>query len=248
MGKSLKAEAFILAWNESETIQMTIDYYLSICDRVTLFDNYSDDGTPDLAARSGAIVKPFGIPGVLDDREYTKLKNNCWKGSTAEWVYVVDADEIVNRFDREEEKARGTTILRTYGWQVFSRGIPHFESRNVLGFHDPNYSKLCCFRPDQIKEINYVHGCHIAKPVGNAKMSVTQTTLFHFRNIGGPDRLVRRHADYRARLSDWNKRWNAGVHYTHDDDRRIREWEEQFQKSGPWSPPGTWSPGVETTN
>jgi glycosyltransferase involved in cell wall biosynthesis len=226
-----------MAFNESETIHLTIQHYQTFCSKITLFDNYSDDSTDHIAAALGCEVKKFGIPGALDDREYTKLKNNCWKGSDADYVIVVDADEVFPNVT--SGFYQGASILKTHGWQVVSPWIPkHIWMQELYGYHDPNYSKLVCFNPRRVKEINYVHGCHVAKPVGDLVYSNDSFPLFHYRNVGGPDRLIARHALYRSRMSEWNKRWNAGVHYTYDDERRRKEWEEAFAKSGPYSPPG----------
>lgn len=224
----MRIEAFILAWNEQDTIALTLKHYQKFCDKITLFDNYSDDDTPLIARAMGCEVKQFGIKGVLDDREYTKLKNNCWKGSDADWVIVVDADEIlvlpasiVNEY----------TVLKPVGLQVYSHKLPAQDWSELTYYYpDDQYSKLCMFRPNKIDAINYVHGCHVAKPIGDVKIG-NVGFLMHYRNAGGPDRLIARHAQYRARMSDWNKKWNAGVHYTYDDDRRRREWEEQYDRA-----------------
>ena len=235
----MKVEAHIIAWNEAETIALTIRHYQSFCNDVTLYDNFSDDGTPEIAAKMGARVIKFGIPGVLDDREYTKLKNECWKGSKADWVIVVDCDEIlINKFGHMRETLKdclknGSKILRPQGWQVINNDMPRYNWTELTnGYKDDNYSKLCCFSP-AIEGINYVHGCHVAK----TKDRVTQANdlfLMHYRNVGGPERLVARHALYRQRLSDWNKKWNAGVHYTYEDTQRRKEWQEQYERSKPF--------------
>jgi len=237
-------EAYIIAWNEAETIHLTIKHYQKFCTSIKIFDNYSDDGTPDICRSMGCNVQSFGIPGVLDDREYTKLKNNCWKKSEADFVFVVDADEIFyfygenNRLRLSLLKIYGYSIIKPQGWQV----IDHFVPRETWveatrGYRDDNYSKLCCFDPKAIKEINYVHGCHVAKPVGKIQLAEVGM-LFHYRNIGGPQRLIERHKLYRSRMSDWNKRWNAGIHYTYEDERRLKEWNEQYEKSVEYSPLG----------
>jgi glycosyltransferase involved in cell wall biosynthesis len=247
----MKVEVFVIAWNEAETIALTIKHYQKFCDKITLYDNFSDDNTREIAMSMGCEVKLFGVKGSLDDREYTKLKNNCWKGSDADWVIVVDADEILDPGFRhsmtftdgelseskfitvlEQEKSKGATIIKTYGWQVMSHEMPKEDWLEIkTGYHYENYSKLCCFNPKEIKEIGYVHGCHVAKPTGNVVFSTEILPLFHYRNVGGPDRLIKRHALYRARMSEWNTRWNAGGHYLIDDNKRRKEWETQYAGS-----------------
>lgn len=173
------------------------------------------------------------------------LKNSCWKGSDADWVIVVDTDEILALRDDGEEKnhllslkIQGYTVVRPKGWQVVSHDVPRetwLEIKN--GFEYDQYSKLCCFNPKAIKEINYIHGCHVANPVGQVNIA-EDGVLFHYRNVGGPERLIERHRLYRERMSDWNIRWKAGGHYLHDDAQRKKEWLEQYNRSREYSPPG----------
>jgi glycosyltransferase involved in cell wall biosynthesis len=243
----MKVEAYIIAWNESETIHLTVNHYKQFCQTVKIFDNYSDDGTPEICRAMGCEVQSFGIPGVLDDREYTKLKNNCWKGSDADWVIVVDADEIIVPRDLNDQmkyvllRNKGFSKLQACGWQVMSQDVPRenwLEQTN--GFWYENYDKIVCFEPKSLKEIGYIHGCHQARPKSKgADITIKGAiTLMHYRNVGGAQRLIDRHALYRKRLSDWNIRFKAGDHYNHDDERRIREWNEQFLKSKEYSPHG----------
>ena len=88
-------EAFIICWNEIDTIQLTIDHYRSFCNQVTFYDNHSDDGTAELILQNGCSLVSFGSPGKLEDDQYKEIKNNCWKESNADWVIVCDCDEII---------------------------------------------------------------------------------------------------------------------------------------------------------
>ena len=89
-------DTYIIAYNEIETIGLTIKYYQTFSN-VTLFDNFSDDGTPELARHLGATVMTFGRKGELNDAEYLKIKNRAWKKSKADFVIIVDADEILEQ-------------------------------------------------------------------------------------------------------------------------------------------------------
>lgn len=237
----MNIEAHIMVYNESETIHLTIKHYQQFCSKIIIHDNFSDDRTREVAEEMGCEVQLFGIKGQLSDAEYTRLKNNCWKGSNADWVIVCDADEILYVTELSG------TILLTFGWNVFSENVPRETWSEIqTGFHDPQYSKLICFKPEAIKEINYVHGCHVAKPTGSVIYSDTVTPLFHYRNVGGSGRLIKRHALYRDRLSDWNKRWGCGSHYNYSDERRKLEWEEQYQKSVEFSLDFTLQSQIQT--
>lgn len=231
-----RVDAHIIAWNEAETIALTIKHYKKFCRNIFIYDNHSDDDTVKISLAMGCQVRIFGHVGVLDDREYTNLKNNCWKGSDADWVIVVDADEI---FIPPSPWNIDVTVYKTYGWNVHSPEMPTDNWLEITtGLHDPNYSKICCFNPKQVHEIGYVHGCHVAKPKGNIVYSNGEFLLLHYRNVGGPYRLANRHALYRKRLSDWNIHWKCGDHYNHEDERRIREWNERYERSTAYSRPG----------
>lgn len=231
-------EAFVIGWNESDTIRLTLSHYNSFCEKVTLFDNYSTDGTPDIARDMGAEVKQFGTPGVLSDDDYLTVKNNCWKKSQADWVVVCDADELLwsgTFYDRVffiQATEIGATIIKTIGFDVISNEMPKENFLELqTGNVNDNYSKLVCFNPKQIKEINFKYGCHVAKPTGNVIYYHRPFLLMHYRNIGGPQRLVQRHAMYRPRMSDKNLRFGLGVHYTWTDEQRIKEWYEKYDNS-----------------
>lgn len=238
-------EAYIIAWNESETIHLTIKHYQQFCQRIIIYDNFSTDNTREICEALGCEVKPFGIAGVLDDREYTKLKNNCWKGSKADWVIVVDADEILwadNILDQLNKLRKlKFGMISTQGWQVVSQYVPRESWLEITnGFIDENYSKFVIFDPKAVKEMNYVHGCHIAKPVNS--LCTTNNNpgfiLLHYRNVGGYQRLIDRHKLYRERMSDWNIKWKAGSHYLYEDAQRKREWLEQLERAGEFVPLG----------
>jgi glycosyltransferase involved in cell wall biosynthesis len=229
----MNIEAFIIAWNESETIHLTIKHYQKYCSKITIFDNFSDDNTREIAESMGCYVKLFGIQGLLSDQEYIKVKNNCWKESKADFVVVCDADEILDLSFIQDTNA---TIIKTFGWNVHSTSLPiNSWLEQTTGVYDKNYSKSALFSP-KLKEIGYIYGCHDCKPIGNVSYSEFTVPLFHYRNAGGSYRLVKRHALYRPRLAPINKKWNLGEHYNHEDERRIREWKERFERSVEFSP------------
>lgn len=230
-------ETFIITWNEEETIHLTLKHYLKF-GKVNVYDNFSTDNTVSIAVKMGAFVESFGKPGVLDDKEYLKIKNNVWKESKADYVIVCDADEILQIDEKfiERELSKGVTIFKTWGWNVFSKKMPKKDWSEInTGFHDPNFSKQVIFSP-KLLGINYVYGCHVCNPQGDLKYSNTVLPLFHYRNVGGSDRLVKRHKAYRKRMSDFNKRLRLGHHYLVDEKRKIKEWENLEKNCTEFSP------------
>jgi len=232
----MKIEAHIINWNEADIIALTVSHYKKFCDRIVIYDNYSDDGSDLIAKSMGCEVVKFGIPGMLCDGEYIKVKNNCWKNSDADWVIVCDCDEILFHEDIsflfKQEALKGATMLRTQGYNMYSNDMPVDSFLEIVtGFKDDSYSKLVCFKPEAVKEIAYIYGCHEARPVGNIQFSEETYALLHYRAIGGIDRLLRRHEKYVKRLSDLNRRWNLGEHYLHTEDRKRADFSDRLKKS-----------------
>lgn len=235
-------EAHIIAWNEAETIHLTIKHYQSFCARIVLWDNHSTDNTREIAKSMGCVVKTFGKEGELSDRAYMELKNECWKKShpgqdMRDYVIVVDADEIlhVDKYQFGINK-NVVTLFKPIGWNVFSHEMPKNDWLEITsGYQENNYSKTIMFDPKQIKEINYHIGAHMCSPKGNQVWLTSFGYLLHYRNVGGPQRLIDRHNLYRTRMSEENLHRNWGHHYLQSDEERVKEWELKYQKSRPFS-------------
>ncbi len=231
-------EAFIIAWNREDSIHLTIRHYQQFCQRVVIFDNFSEDKTRDISASLGADVRLFGTKGVLDDQAYIDIKNSCWKNSNADWVIVCDDDEILYHPDMPEflEKHKGMSIIRTQGYSMYSENVPREKWIEVkTGTEDANYSKFVIFNPKKVKEIGYVYGCHEAKVKGIdwRDCPLEELMLLHYRSIGGIERLIDRHHEYepRRRKSAVNMKWNLGHHYAEPDDLKRQQWQELAAKS-----------------
>lgn len=224
-------EAFILNWNEKDLIAKTIRHYKYFCEDITVFDNHSDDGSDKIAEAMGCTVKKFGIKGVLDDTEYLKIKNNCWKGSKAKWVIVVDADEIIY-YPRMISLLMSTKemIVKSKGFNMFAEKLPDNLFEVKRGTYDKSYSKLALFRPD-LKDMNYVYGCHVANPKGHISYAKEKVFLLHYRNARGIDGVIERQKKYAERMSPKNKQLGLGCHYLFDEDKKRKDYETEFKAS-----------------
>ena len=247
----MKVEAHILAWNESDIIGLVIKHYQKFCDHITIWDNYSDDSTQLIAESMGCDVKKFGIKGQLDDQAYLDVKNHAWKGSDSDWCIVCDCDEVLYfptiKMDNVihdvvyDTKAlllqacrEQKTIIKTKGWNIYSESMPQNDLLEITtGYRFDNYSKSVIFNPKEIKSINYKPGAHICEPVGNVVYSEESLYLLHYKNIGGVERLLRRNAEYRKRLSYNNKKMGYGIHYLDSEAKVRKEWNERIAKSVP---------------
>jgi glycosyltransferase involved in cell wall biosynthesis len=224
----MRVETFIIGWNREDTIHLTIQHYKKLGE-VIYFDNFSDDNTRTIAESLGADVRLFGRSGELDDQTYLDIKNHCFKRSTADWVIIVDDDEILYHpfLLTELQKATdsGQTIFHTQGFNIHSDLMPVNDWLEIrTGENNANYSKLCLFNPQQVKDIRYNYGCHYSRPVGNLIYSPTTLHLLHYRDVGGVERLIARHKLYASRLSQVNKNYNLGHHYTESEESKRKQW------------------------
>lgn len=244
----LKIEAYIQAWNREDTIAFTINHYKKFCDKVIIYDNFSDDKTREIAEASGCEVRLFGQAGILDDQAYKTWKNSGWKGSDADWVIVVDDDEILYSedlvFTLKQATTRGETIFKPQGFSIHSDEMPKEDWLELRsGFTDNNYSKLCVFNPKAIREIGYEFGCHTHMkgfPQGRVIQSSMPLYLLHYRSVGGVERLLKRWREYepRRQRSAINMKWNLGHQYAQKEEDIRKEWKESLEKSAPLSEGG----------
>ena len=229
---------FFINWNDSFYLPFIKRHYSPFCTKIVMYDNHSTDNSVELAKELGFEVRTFGTPGVLSDSDYLQVKNHCWKGCTSDWVIVCDADEFIYDLHIDKSlqtlKSYGRTILETEGWQMYSHTLPKESILEInYGFLDVSYNKPCIFNPQAIDEINFVPGCHRAMPTGNVVWGKQQPKLLHYRNIGGPRRLLERHAEYRNRLSqeNINNRW--GYQYLFSPEKAQEIWNQSYNLSKP---------------
>jgi len=216
---------FTMAYNEDVFLQFMIDHYKTKFPQcsITLFDNQSTDRTKEIALKNGCNVIDFNTNNQIDDYKITNLKNNCWKKSNTDWVLVCDPDELLN-IDEEQlktEAAKGTTIIRSEGWNMVNMA-DNFDFANIKhGTRVSQYDKAYLFNKNQIKEINYSCGAHRHSAMGNIRYSENIYPLYHYKCIN-PDYLVQRFKWTATRLSDINKRAGMGTYWLESSEENIK--------------------------
>ncbi len=227
----MKIKAFIITFNEADIIRLTIEHYKNICSEIYIFDNYSTDDTVAICKDLGCIVESFGTPGVLDDRSYLEVKNNCWKKhKDADYVIVCDADEILQI---NMEEYGNWDIHKCLGYNMYDEKIPTKSWQEVTrGYKDPMYDKMILFAPARMIQTNYGYGCHGARPVGgNLNIGIHKLNLYHMRYIGGVDRLINRYQLYYKRMCQFNLENKLGYQYAKSENQLLHEWDEVINKS-----------------
>lgn len=213
---------YFINWNDSRFIpdQRNIGPY---CERIVMYDNYSSDNSESVALAHGMEVRKFGNPGVLDDFEYLKVKNEVWKearGQGVDYVIVCDADEYVVGVPT-------SPIPHVQGFNIMSGS---FAEENLWGYEDANYSKRAIFSPD-IKEINYTPGCHVCNPEPDLRSNTPEMILYHMRETMGIEAIIERYREYRQRMSQRNRQQRMGFHYLHDEGTLRAEYERKTQQA-----------------
>jgi len=67
----------------------------------------------------------LNIPDNKDNKTLVDIKNNCWKGSTADWVIVIDTDEFIYHPQiRNILASTNATIMRTTWCEMYSDKVP----------------------------------------------------------------------------------------------------------------------------
>jgi len=233
----MRIEAFLICWNEREILPFVIKHYQKFCDSITIYDNYSDDGSDILAEQMGCKVIKYDTNGQLNDDAYKYIKNTCWKDSTADYVIVCDADEVLFwhhlNFGLLPEKGK-PSIWKTQGWQITSNEMPKEDILEITnGYKFDNYSKSIIFSPTRIKEMNFNYGAHRTEPVGDVVYSEETLYVLHYRQIGGVKRLINRYRAYKKRMSAFNKMKGHGSHYLQQEQKILNTWKQDFMKSKP---------------
>ena len=210
---------YFINWNDSFYIPFIAKHYGQFCSKIVMYDNHSTDDSVKIAKSLGFEVRTFGRIGELNDQHYLVVKNHCWKEERgkSDFVIVCDADEFLSN-------PIGLQLGRVplgKGFDMYSNDLPKESIFDIkTGFENIQYSKQIIFNPS-IDEIDYVHGCH--KNNATERSTPSELNLYHYRAIGGIDRLLKRHGDYMRRMGQFNKRYKMGWHYASSKDAKINE-------------------------
>jgi hypothetical protein len=250
----MSLHVYLLCHNEGVLLPHTIEHYRRHVpgDTFTILDNESDDRSVAIATELGCTVQTFATGGKIDDVMLRDLKNSVWKQISNGWVIVADMDEwlCVTAEDLAREERSGTTILRTFGLNVFGDSAsPTLDDIDLhalnTGQHHPPESKAICFRRPQISAMNYNPGAHKCAPVGDVRWSKRTYLLKHMAWLGRPF-IVEKYQKRYARGKEQQVR-GLGTHYTDDAARVSVQYQEEQRAARPFSEapfrtPRTWLP------
>jgi hypothetical protein len=250
----MSLHVYLLCHNEEVLLPHAIEHYRRRVPGVTftILDNESDDRSVEIARGLGCTVQTFSTGGKLDDVILRDLKNDVWKHIADGWVIVADMDEwlCVTEADLAREERSGTTLLRTFGLNVFGESASavlddiDLHALNTGQPHPPE-SKAICFRRPQIAEMNYRVGAHVSAPAGEVRWSRRTYLLKHIA-WPGETFMVHKHQLRYARGKE-QQALGLGAHYTDDGAKVAARHAEARAAAKPFSEasfrtPLSWPP------
>lgn len=229
----MKIDIHIPCYNEALIIEATVHHYRTRFPNATfyVYDNFSTDNSAEIAKRLGCRVTSWGNPVELDLNEMTMLVNNTWKSETTEWVIMCDMDEwiCITEEQLREEELRGTTIIRTRGYNMVGN-----SERNDLtdislhglrkGVYSDWYCKRSIFNAKHITEMNYGNGQHWCHPTGNLVESMYSYVLKHMDFLGKRYRVDKNKKAYVR--SEQQRRLGKCGHHLADDSEIERRYDQ----------------------
>lgn len=243
----MKIACYALAHNEELMLPHFIKHYKQFCDKIVIYDNMSTDNTKQIALDNGCEVVQWESPDKkLNDQCYIDIKSNCFKKDRDhyDWVMTVDSDEFYTHKDGIDKflstldgyKKTGVTLPKIQGFNMVGNISIH-SIKSIFnideGVPSVSYSKRCLFNPKV--DITWSWGCHpehSKKYINNSTIIESKDTeiiLLHYKFIN-LDYVVQKHFYYKSRLSDFNKTYGLGIHYTYEEEKIVEEYKSLLQQ------------------
>lgn len=222
----MKIDVHTLAHQQVELVPYVMRHYAGWAN-VIAYAGYSTDGTEQLLEKLGARVVFLETHNQANDQIFMDMKNNCWKGSTADWVILTDFDELVHHRTSVYEYLKNTkaTVIRPAHYEMYSDTFPVGDEQitELVKTGAPGSCKWNTFRPSEITDMHFGAGCHRAIPQGNViaddwdmnnpnhlPRDGNEMLTLHYRNLS-KDYVYKRNEHTASRLSEINKQNNWGT-------------------------------------
>lgn len=219
-------------------------HYDPLVARYFVFDNGSTDRSINLLTQHPKVtLGGFRTVGDSVIQEAPAFYETVWHRSRgeADWILIVNIDELLHHPDGKRYFKRsirsGVTIIVTTGYEMVSDAFPnpdqHLTQSITSGVRVTRMDKMCAFRPDAIRRINYGPGRHTANPKGRIVYPATpELSLLHYKYLGEPY-LLERYAELRARIPDSDRRHGRGFQYFRSEGRIVQEHRSLMAQAGP---------------
>jgi glycosyltransferase involved in cell wall biosynthesis len=223
--KGIAIELYLLCFNEEKMIVHTLNYYSKICSKIIIIDNQSTDNSISLARDFENVeFQSLDSGNEFVEDKLTESRNNCWKGSTADYVIVCDMDEFLYDADLVEKliraKQQNIMLPTVVGYNMISETFPSDYGKPITaqvqyGMRSRRFDKNIIFDPKKIKEINYRPGAHLCNPEffeNPVVEPLLEFKLLHYKYLG-KEYLYKKHKAYVNRMSEISREKKHGSEY-----------------------------------
>lgn len=215
---------YALCWNEENMLPHFFRHYEKWVDQFFIYDNGSNDASLRiLKAHPKVSLNHFTVKGDSFVLAALDFYNHIWKQGRglADWVILCNIDEFIYhprlKFYLLKSIKNKITIIPTKGYQMISTDFP---IRNKLltqsvryGNLDINHSKIACFNPQEIEEINFNAGRHHCNPLGKVIYpKKIKVKLLHYKYLS-LSYVIKRYAELGQRLKTIDREKSFGFHY-----------------------------------
>lgn len=250
----MKIDWYTLCYNEEFIIPWIIQYWKKIINdgidlHVYVWDNYSTDRSVEMLSKYDWITINYFKTEGQDDSVQAYIKNNCWKGSKADFICCCDFDEIIWSNDLVSElkymKDNGFNVLGTKWYAFCGDKIPTYDDKHYLhqlvgkGYEQyinhmsefKHLGKFMIIDPSKIDTMNWSVGNHICNPQPQMRLYVSDKVVaFHVNKGLSEDFFVNKRAIMGKNLSENNKRFNMCYEYNYPE-QKSREEYKNYQKN-----------------
>ncbi len=179
-----------LTRNEKYLVPFFLRHYKKLADHIVVFDNQSNDGTPELLAEHHKVtIAKFDTGGLLRDDVHAQIKSTAYRSMGGDWFLIVDFDEFLwhpkLRAYLDTCAYKGWSLPLVDGYSMVGEALPEDDGKTPLtqlirqGVPDPWYSKRCVVH--RSAQVSYGPGCHgVTMPDTVAWSPTTEIKLLHY--------------------------------------------------------------------
>ena len=243
MDKKPIIHLYTFCWNEMDILPFVIDYWKQYVTHAFVYEKGSTDGSREYLQQFDWItILDHPVDG-LNDIAHMQIKNNCWKESRGkcDLVVVCDMDECLWSWDIDNALKKfidgGYSHKRFTFYNLKGTSEPTYEEGKYL--HEiidkvqkcPN-DKVLLFNPYKVQEINYTVGAHTCNPTGEINGYKDEDIIaIHINKGFGAEYQIKRFKELNRRLSDVNRRYGLGIHYTFSEQKLLNDYTRAVEES-----------------
>ncbi len=226
-----------LTHNNLDIIPFWLRHYALFADEIAVWDDNSTDGTKQiLAAHPKVMLRDWPhASGIQEDvflaHWYAVYPTAAEHGF--DWMMLPDSDEFIYapnvRAVLEAEKAIGTEVIQTQGFNMTGNGMPPDDGRQIweilkTGVGSGVYSKPVVFNP--AAKVQWVRGRHALENCSPKMSDGPKLKLLHYRYLGGDYTKKRNAKNYDRVGADKGAAWSCAPDY---DGEHSAKWAESIK-------------------